>query len=119
MVDFLISLLVQQESKFDPTPTVFLPGFRCLRRSGAASVVLIPLWTLSVYFVLAYVGLIVLGMGGEWMRCRKPFSLKGAVTGWNVALAIFSIRGCFTVLPEFWKILSGPQPFHNSVCKSL
>jgi hypothetical protein len=43
MVDFLISLLVQQKSKFDPTPTVFPPGFRCLRRSGAASVVPIPL----------------------------------------------------------------------------
>jgi hypothetical protein len=73
-------------------------------------------WSISLYFVAAY--LIFIYLGQEYMKNRKPLDLKTFMILWNSALAIFSIRACFTVLPEFVSIIRGDNGYHKSVCAS-
>jgi len=71
-------------------------------------------WTVCLYFIVPYCLFISYGL--EYMRNRRPMNLKWAMTLWNFSLAIFSVLACCTVLPEFYRIISSPNGFHNSVC---
>jgi len=69
-------------------------------------------WTMSLYSVGAYVAFIYFGQ--DYMKNRKPLNLKNIMIVWNFALAIFSILGTATVLPEFISVLRGHNGFHKS-----
>jgi elongation of very long chain fatty acids protein 6 len=71
-------------------------------------------WHYSFTFTAAYLSSIVIGQ--FLMRDRKPFSLRGPLTLWNSALAIFSIAATLRTLPELIMILIGQNGIYNSVC---
>lgn len=54
-------------------------------------------WTLTLYANAAYVAVIFLGR--RWMRDRKPYSLRKALTLWNTGLAAFSLLGFLRFYP--------------------
>jgi len=65
-------------------------------------------WASGIYMLLIW--------GGQaWMSNRQPFQLRGALTCWNVSLAIFSIMGAARTLPEFIHTFS-TQGFYHSLC---
>lgn len=65
-------------------------------------------WASGIYLLLIF--------GGQsWMSNRQPFQLRGALTCWNVSLAIFSIMGAARTLPEFIHTFS-TQGFYHSLC---
>lgn len=71
-------------------------------------------WTMSIWIIVFYLSAIFLG---QWvMKGRKPFQLRGALTSWNITLALFSIAATVRTLPELIRILVQPRGFHHSVC---
>jgi len=53
--------------------------------------------------------------GQHYMAKRPAFQLRGLLTVWNCALAIFSIMGASRTLPEFIHTFS-TQGFYHSLC---
>jgi len=73
-------------------------------------------WWISVVFIAVY--LCAIFAGQKFMRERKPFAFRGALTLWNSVLAIFSIMATARTLPELLAILQQSNGFHHSVCSS-
>jgi len=72
-------------------------------------------WQISAYAAAIYV---VLVFGGRWFMSSRPaYKLNGLLTVWNIGLAGMSIYACARVAPEFFKVLLGPNGFHNSICQ--
>jgi elongation of very long chain fatty acids protein 6 len=71
-------------------------------------------WTVSFYYVGAY--LLFIFLGTQWMQNRPRFELRGPLIFWNFFLAIFSIFGTYRTLPEILYILNRNNGFHHSVC---
>jgi len=71
-------------------------------------------WTISLYGVGLYVAFIYFGT--EYMKNRKPMDLRRVMAVWNFALAVFSIMGSATVIPEFFRALNQSNGFHHTVC---
>jgi hypothetical protein len=49
--------------------------------------------------------LILIWIGGRWMRHRTPFRLRGPLILWNLVLATFSITGVIKTWPELYHLL--------------
>jgi len=65
-------------------------------------------WCSGAYMLLVF--------GGQhYMASRPPFKLRGALTVWNIFLAIFSIIGAARTLPEFLHTLS-KHGLYSSFC---
>ncbi|XP_074104668.1 very long chain fatty acid elongase 6 [Cotesia typhae] len=70
-------------------------------------------WKNSVYFGAIY--LVAIFAGRQWMANRPKYDLRGLLTVWNIALAIFSIMGVVRTVPEFYHVLKN-YGFYHSVC---
>lgn len=55
-------------------------------------------WVVSLYASIVY--LILVFAGRRWMEGRKPYDLRKPLLLWNVGLAVFSIAGTMSVLPN-------------------
>ena len=55
-------------------------------------------WTIAIYASAAY--LLLVFSGRRWMEGRKPYQLRRPLVVWNVALAVFSVFGTASVLPN-------------------
>lgn len=71
-------------------------------------------WTISFYYVGAY--LLFIFLGQQYMQNRPRFELRKPLIIWNLALAAFSIFGAVRTVPEIIFILNRPNGFHYSVC---
>ncbi|KAF2903817.1 hypothetical protein ILUMI_02369 [Ignelater luminosus] len=70
-------------------------------------------WTLGFYYCGIYM---ILVFGGQYVMQNRPrFELRGLLSLWNTALAIFSIMGAIRTVPEFLHILTHHGLYH-SVC---
>lgn len=70
-------------------------------------------WTNGFYYVGAYMVLI---FGGQYLMQNRPrFELRGVLTLWNTALAVFSIMGACRTVPEILHTLTH-QGLYHSVC---
>lgn len=70
-------------------------------------------WTMCFYYVGVY--LIFIFGGQRIMQNRPGFELRGLLSLWNTALAIFSIMGAIRTGPELIRILTKHGLYH-SVC---
>ena len=72
-------------------------------------------WTLTLYANAVYLAVIFLGR--RWMKDRKPYSLRKALTLWNTGLAVFSIMGFLRFYPDLQAgVLE--NGFTHSVCNN-
>ncbi|KAK5645733.1 hypothetical protein RI129_004197 [Pyrocoelia pectoralis] len=72
-------------------------------------------WTMGFYYVAVY--MIFIFGGQHIMQNRPRFELRGLLSLWNTALAIFSIMGAIRTGPELIHILTNHGLYH-SVCVS-
>lgn len=70
-------------------------------------------WTMGFYYVGVY--MIFIFGGQHLMHDRARFELRGLLSLWNTALAIFSIMGAIRTGPELIHILTNHGLYH-SVC---
>lgn len=70
-------------------------------------------WTYGFYYVGIYMVLI---FGGQYyMQSRPRFQLRGVLSVWNTALALFSLCGATRTAPELFHVLRNHGLYH-SVC---
>lgn len=66
-------------------------------------------------YMLSFLYLVAVFLGRKWMRYRKPYSLRRALTIWNAGLSLFSIMAFVRVTPLLLKKISAGG-FSSSVC---
>ena len=71
---------------------------------------LISVCVCSLYLALVFTG-------RRWMKERPPLSLRTTLAMWNTGLAVFSISGCFTLVPSFFRNLRAVG-FSHTVCNN-
>lgn len=72
-------------------------------------------WSKSLYYAFAYI--VVIFALKRIMKNRERFDLRGALVGWNLALAVFSALGAIRVWPEFIHAVSN-YGVEYSVCNN-
>jgi len=70
-------------------------------------------WQWGIHLSAIYVILIYLGQ--QYMRDRQPMKLQKPLIIWNTFLALFSICGTASILPEFLHTLKN-DGFETSIC---
>lgn len=71
-------------------------------------------WIIPVVAVLIY--LVFLYFGTKWMKNRDAYNLKLPLAIWNTFLAVFSLAGVWTLLPNFIYVIS-TLGVEESTCK--
>ncbi|CAE8661709.1 unnamed protein product [Polarella glacialis] len=72
-------------------------------------------WYLS--YVIAFVYLLLLSAGTNWMNDKEAFNLKGPLAIWNLFLAVFSFCGMVRTVPHLIALLS-EYGFMYTVCRA-
>ncbi|RWS24345.1 elongation of very long chain fatty acids protein 6-like protein, partial [Leptotrombidium deliense] len=72
-------------------------------------------WYISIWFSAIYIFSCFAGQ--KWMQNRNAFNLRFMLSLWSCALAVFSVMGAFTMVPELLFVLRN-NGFHSSVCDS-
>ena len=70
-------------------------------------------WTICIWFSVMYV--IAVRFGVFYMNNRKPLDLRYPLALWSALLAIFSIAGSYSMVPEILWVLSR-DGFHAAAC---
>ena len=69
-------------------------------------------WTATLYIAVLYVILVLAGR--HWMKGKPAYSLRSALLGWNIGLAVLSTLGAISLLPSL--IDTVRKDGMNSVC---
>ncbi len=71
-------------------------------------------WSWSIYASVIYI--LAIFSVQRLMKYREPFQLRGALTCWNLMLALFSILGFLRTAPELFHVLKDEDGFYKSIC---
>lgn len=71
-------------------------------------------WVIAAYASAIYLVLVLVGV--QLMKNRKPFKLNKILIVWNIGLSVMSICACCRMSMELLHHLSS-NGFHNTVCE--